>query len=461
MIAIVTPEEMRAVDAAAGEAPDVLIGRAGSAVARAAVRMMGGTYGRTVQVIVGKGNNGADGRVAAQRLAAQGVRVQLYEAHACPTALPPADLVIDAAYGTGFRGTWRPPAVGDTPVLAVDVPSGVDALTGEALGDVLTATRTVTFAALKPGLLIPPGSDLAGALELAPIGLEVQASARAHAHLVQHADVALWVPGRDTAAHKWRAAVRIIAGSTGMTGAARLAAHAAMRAGAGMVHLSAPGTLVAQAPAEVVQRPLPTKGWAPEVLDTLDRFHSLVVGPGLGRDDDTAAQARMLAVEAPIPTVIDGDGLFAMAWNADGAAALLRRRTTPTVLTPHDGEYTLLTGAAPATDRLVAARRLAADTGCVVLLKGPATVVADPHGAALVVTTGDARLATAGTGDVLSGIIGALLAAGVPALQAAAAGAWLHGRAARRAPERGMVAGDLADHLPAVLHELMTPGEPS
>lgn len=246
-----------------------------------------------------------------------------------------------------------------------------------------------------------------------------------------------------------------------MTGAARLAAHAAMRAGAGMVHLSAPGTLVAQAPAEVVQRPLPTKGWAPEVLDTLDRFHSLVVGPGLGRDDDTAAQARMLAVEAPIPTVIDGDGLFAMAWNADGAAALLRRRTTPTVLTPHDGEYTLLTGAAPATDRLVAARRLAADTGCVVLLKGPATVVADPHGAALVVTTGDARLATAGTGDVLSGIIGALLAAGVPALQAAAAGAWLHGRAARRAPERGMVAGDLADHLPAVLHELMTAGEPS
>ena len=369
--------------------------------------------------------------------------------------------MIDAAYGTGFRGTWRPPAVGDTPVLAVDVPSGVDALTGEALGDVLAATRTVTFAALKPGLLIPPGSDLAGALELAPIGLEAQASARAHAHLVQHADVALWVPGRDTAAHKWRAAVGIIAGSTGMTGAARLAAHAAMRAGAGMVHLSAPGTLVAQAPAEVVQRPLPTKGWAPEVLDTLDRFHSLVVGPGLGRDDDTAAQARMLAVEAPIPTVIDGDGLFAMAWNADGAAALLRRRTTPTVLTPHDGEYTLLTGAAPATDRLVAARRLAADTGCVVLLKGPATVVADPHGAALVVTTGDARLATAGTGDVLSGIIGALLAAGVPALQAAAAGAWLHGRAARRAPERGMVAGDLADHLPAVLHELMTPGEPS
>ena len=152
-----------------------------------------------------------------------------------------------------------------------------------------------------------------------------------------------------------------------------------------------------------------------------------------------------------MPTVIDGDGLFAMAWNADGAAALLRRRTTPTVLTPHDGEYALLTGAAPIADRLVAVRRLAADTGCVVLLKGPATVVADPDGEVLVVTAGDARLATAGTGDVLSGIIGALLAAGVPALQAAAAGAWLHGRAALLAPARGMVASDIADHLPEVL----------
>jgi len=339
-------------------------------------------------------------------------------------------------------------------VLAVDIPSGVNALTGEATGDVPAASRTVTFASLKPGLLVPPGSELAGELELVDIGVGDLVAAHAHAHLVHGSDVAQWVPGRQTNAHKWRAAVRIVAGSTGMTGAARLAAAAAMRAGAGMVHLSAPGTLVAQAPAEVVQRPLPPKGWATEALNSLDRFHALVVGPGLGREDDTTAQIRQLVVEAPVPTVVDGDGLFAMAWNADGAAALLRRRTTPTVLTPHDGEYALLAGAPPGADRLVAARRLAVDTGCVVLLKGAATVVADPHGTTLVVTTGDARLATAGTGDVLSGIIGALLAAGVPALHAAAAGAWLHGQAARLAPARGMVAGDIVEHLPTVLDGL-------
>lgn len=451
MIPIVTPDEMRAVDAAASETTAVLIARAGAAVARTAIRMMGGTYGRIVLVIAGGGNNGADGRAAAELLTGKGVKVRVFDAVDCPAALPPADLIIDAAYGTGFRRTWNAPDVGDTPVLAVDIPSGVNALTGEMFGDVLAATRTVTFAALKPGLLIPPGAEMTGALELADIGLDAGVAAHAHAQLVQPSDVADWVPERDATAHKWRAAVRIIAGSSGMTGAARLAAHAAMRAGAGMVHLSAPGTLVPQAPAEVVQRPLPAKSWAGAVLDTIDRFHSLVVGPGLGRDDETNEQTRLLAVDAPVPTVIDGDGLFAMAWNADGAAALLRRRTTPTVLTPHDGEYALLTGAAPIADRLVAARRLAADTGCVVLLKGPATVVADPDGEVLVVTAGDARLATAGTGDVLSGIIGALLAEGVPALQAAAAGAWLHGRAALLAPARGMVASDIADHLPEVL----------
>ncbi len=459
MIPIVTPDEMRAVDAAAPEPSAVLVERAGRAVARVAVSMMGGTYGRTVHVIAGPGNNGADGRVAASVLTTKGVRVHVHDAFALPRVLPPADLVIDAAYGTGFRETWNPPEIGDTPVLAVDVPSGINALTGEAIGDVLVATRTLTLAALKPGLLLPPGSELAGELELADIGLGEAAARHAHAHLVQPADAAAWIPERTPSAHKWRAAVRVVAGSVGMTGAAQLASHAAMRAGAGMVHLSAPGTMVVQAPVEVVQRPLPVKGWAREVLDTLDRFHSLVVGPGLGRNDETTAQARLLAVEAPIPTVIDGDGLFAMAWNADGAAALLQRRTAPTVLTPHDGEYALLVGASPGADRLVAARRLAADTGCVVLLKGAATIVADPDGQVLVVTTGDSRLATAGTGDVLSGVIGALLAAGVPAFHAAAAGAWLHGQAAQSAPARGMVASDIAEYLPAALRDLSAFGE--
>ncbi len=148
-------------------------------------------------------------------------------------------------------------------------------------------------------------------------------------------------------------------------------------------------------------------------------------------------------------------GLFALGWSSEGATTLLRRRTTPTVLTPHDGEYTVLKGEPPGLDRMVAARRLASDSGCTVLLKGAATIVADPDGEALVVTAGDARLATAGTGDVLSGIIGALLAAGVRPLHAAAAGAWVHGQAGRRGLRHGLVASDLPDLIPAVLEELL------
>ena len=452
MLPIVTPEEMAAIDAAASVPREVLIERAGSAVAWAALRLLGGGYGRTVNVVCGKGNNGADGRVAAQRLTAKGVRVRVFDVASCPLVLPPADLVIDAAYGTGFHGRWSPPEVGDTPVLAVDIPSGVDALTGDIDGNVLAATHTVTFAALKPGLLMPPGSALAGELELADIGLEI---GWARANLVQSADVVGWWPERDEYAHKWRNAVRVVAGSATMTGAPRLVAEAAMRTGAGMVHLSIPGMTATDAPIEIVQRPLPGHSWADAALATLDRFHAVVVGPGLGRSDDTAASVRRLVVEAPLPLVIDGDGLFALGWSSEGATALLRRRTTPTVLTPHDGEYALLSGSQPGADRLVAARRLAADSGCTVLLKGAPTIVADPGGAVLVVTAGDARLATAGTGDVLSGIIGALLAAGVRPLHAAAAGAWVHGQAGRRGLRHGLVASDLPDLIPAVLEELL------
>ena len=452
MLPIVTPEEMAAIDAAAPVPAEVLIERAGAAVAWAALRMMGGAYGRTVNVLCGKGNNGADGRVAARHLAAKGVRVRVYDVPSHPPVLPPADLVIDAAYGTGFHGRWSPPDVGDTPVLAVDIPSGVDAVTGDIAGEVLAATHTVTFAALKPGLLTPPGSALAGELELADIGLEV---GWVRAHLVQAADILGWWPERDEYAHKWRSAVRVVAGSSTMTGAPRLVAHAAMRSGAGMVHLSVPGMTLADAPIEVVQRPLPNTSWAEAALASLNRFHSIVVGPGLGRSDDTAANVRKLVIEAPLPMVIDGDGLFALGWSAEGATTLLRRRTAPTVLTPHDGEYTLLSGNQPGIDRMVAARRLAADSGCTVLLKGAATIVADPDGAALVVTAGDARLATAGTGDVLSGIIGALLAGGMEPLHAAAAAAWVHGQAGRRGSRHGLVASDLPDLIPAVLEELL------
>jgi NAD(P)H-hydrate epimerase len=450
VIPIVTPEEMAAIDKAAPEPVEVLIERAGSAVARLAREMLGGTYGRTVAVVTGKGNNGNDGRAAAALLAARGVRVRMFDAADCPPQLPPADLVIDAAYGTGFRGEWRAPRVGAAPVLAVDIPSGVDGLTGEAGRGVLAADRTVTFAALKPGLLLGPGRILAGDVEVVDIGLDTR---RARAQLVEAEDVAQWWRPRPPTAHKWIRAVRIVAGSPGMTGAAHLASAAAMRAGSGMVSLSTPGT-DGSAPAEVVRRRLPAFDWSGQVLDDLHRYHALVVGPGLGREPYTVAAVRATVTAATVPLVVDGDGLFALAWDAEGAAPVLHRRTSPTVLTPHDGEYGLLAGHSPGPDRFMAARRLAADLRTVVLLKGPVTVVAAPGGDVLVVANGDARLATAGTGDVLSGILGAQLATGLDPFRAAATAAWLHAEAARSGPARGLVAGDIIDALPGVLERL-------
>ena len=449
MIPIVTPEEMGAADAAAPEPVEVLIGRAGSAVARAAVRMLGGTYGRRVVVVAGKGNNGNDGRSAAEILRRRGVSVTVLDAGDVPGVLAPCDLVIDAAYGTGFSRSWIAPDPGDALVLAVDIPSGIDGLTGQAGVGVMEADATVVLAALKPGLLFAPGSALAGDIELADIGLPCSS----RTHLVQRLDIDSWWNPRVTDAHKWQSSTRVVAGSPGMTGSAHLAASAAQRASAGMVHLSVPGGL-ASGQHEYVQRSVPEAGWSSGVLAGLDRFQSLVIGPGLGRSDDTISAIRDVVRQSPLPTVIDGDGLFALGWSPDGIGAILRDRRSPTVLTPHDGEYAVLAGCKPDHDRIGAARLLAHKLGVVVLLKGPATVVADPGGEALVVTAGDARLATAGTGDVLSGIIGALLAQGLSGLHAAAAGAWIHGHAARLGHARGLIASDLLPLIPCVLDSL-------
>ena len=454
MIPVLTPDEVRQVDAAASVPVGLLVERAGAAVAGAAVRMMGGTYGRTVHVIAGKGNNGADGRIAARLLAERGVRVLVHDPLDRPRDLSAADLVIDAAYGTGFRGSWTAPDVEDVPVLAVDVPSGVDALTGEVHGRALVAGRTVTFAAAKPGLLLHPGAGCVGEIEVVDIGLAADVAARCRTWWVGASDVAEWLPVRAADSHKWKAAVRLVAGSTGMTGAATLAAAGAMRAGAGIVHLSSPATLVPSAPVEVVQRPLPAEGWSGDVLASLDRFHVLAIGPGLGRADATAAEVHRVVSDAAVPVVLDGDGLFAMAWSAEGAATMLRSRSAPTVLTPHDGEYAVLVGRPPGPDRILAARRLAVDTRSVVLLKGATTVVAEPGGDAFVVTSGDARLATAGSGDVLTGIVAALVAQGLDPFEGAAAAAWLHGAAASLAQSEGMVASEIAAHLPAVVARL-------
>ncbi len=456
VIPIVTPEEMGDIDRAAPEPEDVLIDRAAGAVARHAVDLLGGAYGRRVVVVAGKGNNGNDGRVAAAKLRRRGVRATVVDAGEGAERLPECDLVLDAAYGTGFRGSYEAPqpAQAGTPVLAVDIPSGVAGLTGEAEGSPLRAARTVTFAAYKPGLLLNDGPDLAGEVHVADIGLDTSA---ARAHLVEAADVSAWLPDRPRSSHKWRSAVWLVAGSPGMTGSAHLATRAAQRAGAGYVRLSSPGAgFDPFAPTEAVGVELPEDGWADEVLDGLERFSAAAVGPGLGTSDATQAQVRHLVAAADVPLVVDGDGLTALA-GGDGAAAALAGRdaeAAPVVLTPHDGELARLLGRSPGPDRLAEARGLAATTGAVVLLKGSTTVVADPAGEVLVTTTGDVRLATAGTGDVLTGTLAALLAIGLPAARAAAAAAFLHGRAGALSWRRGLVAGDVAQHLPAALAEL-------
>jgi ADP-dependent NAD(P)H-hydrate dehydratase / NAD(P)H-hydrate epimerase len=445
LLPIVTPEEMAAIDAAAAEPVEELIARAGRALAREALRMLGGSYGRRVVVVAGKGNNGADGRAAAEVLARRGVRVTIVDAADSPPLLRAADLIIDAAYGTGFRGDYDAPDPRRAPVLACDVPSGVQGDTGEASPGAVRADRTLTFAALKPGLLFEPGRSHAGTVVVADIGLDVS---RSRAHVVEAGDVGAWLPPRPPDAHKWRAAVWVVGGSRGMTGAPVLAASAAARAGAGYVRLSAPGVRspLPSAPLEVVGVDLHEQGWAEEVLAGAERFRALVVGPGLG--DHGAAEVRRIVAESIAPVVVDGDGLRALGTDC------VRAGHPTTVLTPHDGEFERLCGHRPGTDRIDAARRLADVTNAVVLLKGPATVVAAPDGEVLVATAGDARLATAGTGDVLSGVIAAFVARGLDPFRAAAAGAVVHGRAAVLGPADGLVASDVVAHLPAALAEV-------
>lgn len=448
MIPIVTPAEMGAIDAGAPEPVEVLIGRAGSATARAARRILRGTYGKRVVVIAGKGNNGNDGRDAARRLEVRGVRVTVLDAGALPDRLPPCDLVIDAAYGTGFRGTWPAPDVGDTPVLAVDIPSGVDGLTGEVAGRVLRATNTVTFAALKPGLVLEPGASLAGAVEVADIGLDVSS---ATASLIDVDDLRSWLPERAPTTHKWQSAVWVIGGSPGLEGAAVLTSSSAARAGAGYVRWSSPGeTPSLLKPTEVVGTALPAADWAADVLKDADRFGALVIGNGLGLDDRHRAPLLHVLADLEVPTVIDADALTHLGQAAAGACR------PSVILTPHDGEYERLTGHRPGPDRIDAARSLAATTGATVLLKGRATVIADPEGRVLVSRFGDERLAALGSGDVLAGVIAALCAQGLDAFTAAAAGAALHGLAGRLGWPRGLVAGDLVDLLPRAIARVMS-----
>lgn len=460
---VVSVAEMRVADAAAirsvGESE--LIQRAGFAVATEALRMLGGAYGRRIVVLAGKGNNGNDGRVAAGALARRGAVVDVIDAASAPGRIDGCDLVIDAAYGTGFSGAYSAPVVSEgTAVLAVDIPSGVDADTGEMPGRALAADRTVTFAALKPGLLMGAGVSVSGEVSVADIGVRVQSNSIG---LVEDADLA-GLPVRERNTHKWVSAVAIVAGSPGMEGAAFLCGRGAARAGAGMVRLAVPGADEESAgpwPNEAVRVILAQKDWADDVLAVLERCRALVIGPGLGRDDATLDAVRRVITRSPVPVVADADALFALGDARSAREVVLGDGVDrPVVLTPHDGEYRRLAGHDPGPDRVAAATRLAESTGAVVLVKGSLTVVAAPEGEGfapppvLMAAAGTSALATAGTGDVLSGIIGAFVARGVDAPRSAAFAAHVHGAAARRGRSEGLLSIDLPDLVADWLSEI-------
>jgi NAD(P)H-hydrate epimerase len=482
---VLTPAAMSAADQraiAAGTPVEVLMERAGRAVAWTVRRTLHGTYGRRVVLVCGKGNNGGDGLVAARVLRSWGVRVAVFELRTaidrrhCRRALDSADVFVDAMFGTGFRGTLDGDAAwvveqlrefaGE--VVSVDIPSGVDGLTGTYWGPVVRAHRTVTFAARKPGLVFEPGRACAGHVVVADIGIAVDDGDDRTIGLVGADDVRAWLPGRAPDAHKWTSGVLVVGGSAGMTGAPMLVSHAAMRAGAGIVWCALPGDDAAHRASggEVITKGLPadepTGTLARDALEPLladvGRFAAVAVGPGLGGvgEPDLQYVVRGLVAEARPPLVLDADGLNALAGDF---TSLLARRTlgAPVVLTPHAGEYQRLMGAPVGDDRLAAARALAERSGAVVLLKGPGTVVADPEGRVALNPTGGAELATAGSGDALTGIVAGFLARGADAFDAAAAGAWVHGRIADRLLETdgpGVVAGDLVAGIGRTLQEL-------
>ncbi|MFD9745186.1 NAD(P)H-hydrate dehydratase [[Kitasatospora] papulosa] len=441
------------------------------------LRRNGRVYGSRVLLLVGSGDNGGDTLYAGARLARRGAGVRALltspdkvhrQAMAALLAAGgqvlggpplgaygPVDLVVDGITGIGGRGGLRPEAAelvravtaGHVPVLAVDLPSGVEADTGEVLGEAVRADATVTFGTYKPGLLVDPAAGHVGALRLVDIGLAGELPDRPDLEALQYADVAALLPVPDAGSDKYRrGVVGVAAGSERYPGAAVLAVAGALRGGAGAVRYAGPGAdaVIARFPETLVHPGPPSKA---------GRAQAWVAGPGLG-DSSASAEAVADVLAADVPVLVDADGLRLMD------AAAVRARTAPTVLTPHAGEAAALLGVGRdevEAGRLAAVRELAARYRATVLLKGSTTLVAEPGDAPVRVNpTGTSWLATAGSGDVLSGLTGSLLAAGLAPRDAASVGAYLHGLAARRAADGAPVAAqDVADAVPAAWRDVL------
>jgi ADP-dependent NAD(P)H-hydrate dehydratase / NAD(P)H-hydrate epimerase len=433
-----TAAEMKAAEA--GHDVEVLMERAARAVADAVRDRF--PKARRVRAVCGKGANGGDGRIAVRMLREAGLDAEE------TTEVADAEVVIDALFGTGFSGAPRPEAAEliqrmngvDAPVVSVDIPSGVDASTGEVPGDAIEADMTVTMHGLKVGLVVGPGCFRAGDVLVADIGLEH----RETRHALAGAEVLDRVPRKRDGDNKYTAgSILVVGGARGMTGAAALCARAAFRADAGYVAIAAPSeslpvleTLVLEA----VKRPLE------DAVSAAEKARALAIGPGLGRGEGERDLVRRLLLEVDVPAVVDADGL-------DGFRAV--ERDAETVLTPHSGELGRLLEEESAwvdAHRLEALERATERFGCVVLLKGPDTLVGAPGQGAWIVGDNVSALATAGTGDVLTGVIAAFLAKGLDARTAAAAAAIAHRKAARAARRpAGLVASDVVEALPAAL----------
>ena len=430
-----TAEEMKAAEA--GHDVDELMARAGRAVAEEALRAF--PDARSFGAVCGGGANGGDARIALEVLRAEGRTAE--------EGLE-GDVLIDALFGTGFRGSPRAEAAAlieqvnaaGAPVVAVDLPSGVNADSGEVEGAAVRAEVTVTMHGPKVGLAVAPGRFHAGRVVVADIGL---APAETEHRLVTH-EILKLVPRRGERDTKYTAgSVLVVGGARGTTGAAALCAEAAFRSDAGYVAVCAPAEslpVLETLLVEAVKRPLE------EVWEAAERASALALGPGLGRGPEVKELVRRLLVETDLPAVVDADALFELE---------PVERSAPTVLTPHSGELGRLLGEDSTSvdaHRLDAARRASERFGVVCLLKGADTLVAAPGEGTLVYGLGPDSLATAGTGDVLTGIVAAFLAKGLDARMATAAAAAAHGLAASLAPHQtGLVAGDVVDWLPAAL----------
>lgn len=463
--------EMRAADAWAieemGISPDDLMGRAALGLARLTPRL------DPVRVVVGKGNNGGDGLVAARLLREEGREVDVIDGTAPFDAalLDGSGAVLDCLLGTGFEGVPREPVASAIsainacrcPVVACDVPSGVNASTGEVEGEAVRADATATFHGPKVGLYVEPGKSHAGRVEVVEIGIPRGAPEPAAAGLISERVLELF-PRRPRSGSKFESGVVVVVGgSMGLTGAPTMAARSAQRAGAGYVQVAVPTPVqpaVDLRLLEQMSRGLPDDGGChtpagvPDVEELAERAGAVVLGPGLGRAEGAQEFARSVAVAVEAPLLVDADGLNAHA----GRLELFREREAPTVLTPHEAELGRLLGEEPdeiAAHRVRYARQAAEASGAVVLLKGDDTIVARPGGPLAISPGGSPALATAGTGDVLSGLVGALLAKRMDAFEAAALGALAHVRAAEAAAARfgadHVMAGDVIDALPAGL----------